>query len=87
MFEEYYYKKNSNIQEAQSQMINNQSKSTNMYPQSQEPMPEEHTYMMFKQQQKRKELEQIEKEKKLARQIIESQQREKPIQEQIPNKK
>ena len=58
----------------------------NMYPpQSQEPMSEEQAYMMYQQQQKRRELEQIEMEKEKARQIIERQQREKFNQEQIPN--
>ena len=58
----------------------------NMYPpQSQEPISEEQAYMMYQQQQKRRELEQIEMEKEKARQIIERQQREKFNQEQIPN--
>ena len=53
-----------------------------MYPpQSQEPMSEEQAYMMYQQQQKRRELEQMEMEKEKARQIIERQQREKLNQE------
>ena len=57
----------------------------NIYPQSQEPLSEEQAYMMYQQQQNRKDLEQMEMEKERARILLEKQQREQLNQEQIPN--
>jgi len=57
----------------------------NMYNQSQEPMTEEQAYMMYQQQQDKKELDQMEMEKERARILLERQQREKLNQEQIQN--
>ena len=109
-FEEFYRQKNNNIQEAQPQINNNQTKeqiddkyennekyppysqypseipqNPNMYPQSQEPISNEQAYMIYQQQQNRKELEQMEMEKERARILLERQQREKLNQEQISN--
>ena len=59
----------------------------NIYPQQEEPISEEQAYMMYQEQQKRKELEKMEMEKERARQILERQQKERLNQEQsqIPN--
>ena len=57
----------------------------NVYPQQEEPISEEQAYMMYQEQQKRKELEKMEMEKERARQILERQQKERLIQEQSQN--
>ena len=62
---------------------NNQN--PNIYPQTEEPISEEQAYMMYQQEQKRKELGKMEMEKERARQILERQQKERLIQEQSQN--
>ena len=57
----------------------------NIYPQTEEPISEEQAYMMYQQEQKRKELGKMEMEKERARQILERQQKERLIQEQSQN--